>query len=298
MKKFLIFLPFFLFAFTPLDFSVCYQKYSFTKSLVPVTKDKSISFSKQKNYLYYDPFTGFYVIKHQNKRVIHFFKNPKLGWWMAGIKKNSVFAGSYAKKGYFLDFSKLSVIPEINSVITDLFCRAYGVSSKRGFLDYEKISHFVKYGYWGSAGFAVNKNLTVTWSDPFYTRIRPGEKILIINNKKATPEIFTKYITLAKCGDILIIKTNRHLEKLKVRKMRYLFTPLEHYGIKIDKNLNVISLPKWIKQKYFINGGKLIKVNSKEVKNFNELRYLLSFDKNVTITLENNGVIFNIPLRK
>ena len=297
MKKFLIFLPFFLFALKPLDFSICYKKYSYINNLIPVTKNKSVTFSKLKRYLYFDPFTNLYVIYSKNKHYIHFYKNPKLGWWMAGIKNNSVFAGSFAKEGYFLNFSHLSVKTEKNSVISDLFCRAYGISSGYGFLDTKRLLHFAKYGYWGDAGFEVDRKMKVIYSDPFYTRIKPGEKILMINNKKATPEIFTDYVLLGKVGDILVIKTDKHLERVKIRKKTYLFTPLNYYGIKIDKNLYV-TLPEWIEKKYLIKRAKLIKINGKKINSFNDMLYLLSFDKNVTITVENNGIIFNISLRK
>ena len=296
MKKLIFLFPFFLYALA--DFSICYKKYSFIKDLIPVTKTKSVTFSKPSNYVYYDPFTKIYVINHKNIKTIKFFENAKLGWWMAGIKKNAVYAGVYAKKGEFLNFSKLSVnIPE-NSVISDIFCRAYGVGSKEGFLDTKKIFHFVKYGYWGDIGIGVDENLKVLYTDPFYTKIKPGEKILFINNKKANPDIFTSYILLGEEGKKVNIITNKNRYVLKIRKLKYLYTPLEHYNIKIDYNL-VVSLPKNLANKYFLKKGKLIAINGKKINSFNQLLYLLSFDRNVTITIEdNNGIKINIPLRE
>ena len=295
MKKLLFLFPFFLYAFV--DFSICYKKYSFLQNSIPVTKNKSVTFLKPTKYLYYDPFTGLYVIKHRNKKVVKFFTNAKLGWWMAGIKHNSVYGGTYARQGEFLNFSKLSVnVPE-NSVVSDIFCRAYGVGNKKGFLDSKKLIHFVKYGYWGDVGVGVDKNLKVIYSDPFYTNIKPGEKILFINSKKATPEIFSKFILLGKKGKTVKIITNKGKYILKIRKLRYLYTPLENYGIKVDKNLNA-TLPKNLAYQYFLHKGKIVEVNYKKITNFNELLYLLSFSKNVTITLQNNGIKINIPLRK
>jgi len=296
MKKFLIFLPLFLLFAKPLDFSVCYKKFFYINKLVPVTKTKSVTFTKPKKFIFFDPFTHLYVISTKNRRYIHFSFNPRLGWWMAGIKKNSVFAGSFAKEGYFLNFSHLSVKTEKNSIISDMFCRAYGVSSGNGFLGSKKLLHFVKYGYWGDIGIEVDEKMRVIYSDPFYTDIKPGEKIISINNKKATPLIYEKYVLLSTLNKKVLIKTNIHKELLKVRKKKFLFTPLEYYGVKVDKNL-IAYLPKNLYNRYFLKKGKIIKVNDKKVTSFKDLNYLLSFNKNVTITLESEGILINIPLR-
>ena len=294
MRFFLIFFPLFLFAIV--DFSPCYQKYKFITTSIPITSKKSITFIKPKKYLYYDPFTHMYVISNFNKRVIKFFDNPKLGWFMAGIKKNAVYGGTYADEGYFLNFSKLSVEIPKNSIVSDLFCRAYGVGSDRGFLDIKKIIHFVKYGYWGDVGIGVDENLKVIYSDPFYTSIKPGEKILYINSKKATPKVFTDYILLNQVGKRVKIVTDKGRYILKIRKLKYNFTPLEHFGIKVDRNLNV-TLPKNLANKFFLKSGKLIAVNGKKVTSFENLLYLLSFDKNVTITIKKDGITLEVNLK-
>ena len=286
MKRFIFFIPLFLFA--SIDFSVCYKKYSFIKNLIPVTKTKSVTFSKQKNYLFYDPFTKLYVISHYNKRPIRFFSNPKLGWWMGGIKQNAVFVGSYAREGYFFNLSKLSVSVPKNTVISDIFCRAYGVGNG-GFLDVKRLMHFVNYGYWGYVGIKIDKDMKVKYCDPFYTKIKPGEKLLYINNKKATPKSFTDFIILGKKGKKIKIVTNKGKYFLTIRKLKYHFTPLMHYGIKVDENLNVY-LPKNLAKRYLLKSGKLIKINGKNVSSFKELLYLLSFNKNVTITILKDGI--------
>ncbi len=295
MKKLIFFIPIFLLAAIP-NFSVCYKKYSFIKASIPVTKTKSVTFLKPKHYLFYDAFSGMYVISHENNKIIKFNENPRLGWWMGGFKQNVAFVGSYASKGYFLHFSKLSVNVPKNTVISDIFCRAYGVGNG-GFLDKKRLMHFVRYGYWGDIGIKVDKNMKVLYSNPFYTNIKPGEKILLINNKKANPKIFTDLILLNKLNKKVKITTNKGSYFLKIRKLQYNFTPLEFYGIKVDKNL-ITYLPKNLQNRYFLKSGKIIKVNNKKITSFKELLYMLSFDKNVTITLQNNGIKINIALRK
>ena len=294
MRVFFLFFPLFLFAM--IDFSPCYQKYKFITSSIPITSTKSVSFIKPKKYLYYDPFTNMYVFSHYNKKIVKFFNNPKLGWFMASIKKNSVYGGTFAKRGFFLNFSNLSVPIADNSVITDIFCRAYGVGSKIGFLDGEKVIHFVKYGYWGDIGIGVDENLKVIYSDPFYTDIKPGERILYINSKKANPNIFTKYVLLNEVGKKVEVITDKAKYLLVVRRLKYNFTPLMHFGIELDKNLNIY-LPKRLANKFFLKSGKLIAINEKRVKSFKEALYLLSFYKNVTITIKKDGIILKVNLK-
>ena len=296
MKKLIFFIPFFLFAAILPNFSFCYKKYSFINNLIPVTKTKSVTFSKPKKYIFYDPFTHLYVISHKNKKFITFYLNPHLGWWMGGIKNNGAFVGSYAKKGYFLNFSKISVNVPQNSIISDIFCRAYGVGNK-GFLDTKRLMHFVKYGYWGTIGISVNDKMKVLYSDPFYTNIKPGEKIIKINNKKATPKSFTDMILLGRYREKVKLKTDKGSYILKIRKLKYNFTPLEFYGIKVDRNLTAY-LPSNLQNRYFLKSGKIIKVNNQKITSFNKLLYMLSFDKNVTITLQKDGIEINIALRK
>ena len=296
MKKLIFLIPFFLYSALIPDFSICYKKYSFINNFIPITENKSVTFSKPSKYLFYDPFTGLYVVKHQNRKTVKFFERASLGWWMAGIKKNAVYGGTFASRGEFLDFSKLSVnVPE-NCVISDIFCRAYGIGNASGFLDKKRLMHFVKYGYWGDIGVKVNKKMEVLYTDPYYTNIKPGEKILFINSKKATPEIFTDYILLGKTGEKVKIITNKGKYIVRLRKLQYGFTPLSYFGIKVDKNLTVY-LPPNLANKYFLKSGKIVEINHKKVTSFDELLYLLSF-KNVTIMLEKEGIKIDIPLRK
>ncbi len=295
MKKLLFLIPFFLYSALIPDFSVCYKKYSFITDLIPVTENKSVTFSKPSKYLFYDPFTHLYVIRHKNKKIVKFYENMKLGWWMAGIKKNAIYGGTYASKGEFLNFSKLSVDVPKNSIISDIFCRAYGIG-KGGFLDKKRLMHFVKYGYWGDIGIEVDNKMRVLYTDPFWTNIKPGERILFINSKKATPQSFTDIVLLGKKGEKVKIVTNKRKYIVKIRKLKYGFTPLSYFGIKVDKNL-MAYLPPNLAGKYFLKSGKIIEINHKKVTSFNQLLYLLSF-KNDTITLEKEGIKIDIPLRK
>jgi len=294
MKKLIFFLPLFLFALA--DFSPCLKKYSFIQNSIPISYNLSLTFNKQ-NCIKYDPFTKMCFIQSKNKKIVKFFNIPKLAWWMASIKKNEIYIGNYAKEMFLFSPAKLSVKTLKNSVISDMFCRAYGAGRSGGFIEGAYINHFLKDGYWGDIGIDIDKNMQITSLDPFYVSgLKVGDKIKFINHHKATPERFAKYILLAKKDQIVTINKKY---KIKVRKKIYLFTPLIHYGIEVDKNLIITKLPQNIKNRYFLQeGGKIIKVNNKNISSFNELKKALSYNKNVTITINFNGIILNIPLRK
>jgi membrane-associated protease RseP (regulator of RpoE activity) len=298
MKKLLIFLPFILIASTYPDFRPCFQKYSYIKNQIPITKTKSVTFDK-KNCLNYDPFTGICVISHKNKKIVKFFDKPKLGWWASSIRHNEIYVGNFAKDEIFFIPAILSVKSPKNSVITDMFCRAIGVGNGDGFIKGDMVKHFVKYGYWGDIGIEVDENMKIVSFDPFYVKnLKIGDKIIKINSIPANPKIFKEYILKGICNKSVVLNVNGKKIKVKIRKKAYLFTPLEHFGIKVDKNLKVISIPKNLKKTYFIKpGAKIVKVNGKEIKTFEQLKKTLSTYKNVTISLIQQGISATIPLR-
>lgn len=301
MKKFLlfIFIPLFLFALR-LDFSTCYEKYKDIYSLIPVTSTKSVTFSKQSKYLYYDPFTKMYVISHKNRYPIKFYNNEKLGWFMAAVNFDNVYGGTFAKDMVFLNPAKLSTSTPKNTIISDIFCNAYGIGRGDGFIKSDFVKHFVKYGYWGDVGIEVDRWMKVKYVDPFYVSgIKPGDKIIKINSHPANVKTFSKYILLSPVNRVVVIKTDKKEIPVKVRKKIYNFTPLLHFGIKVNKNLYVTKLPKDIYKKTYIKTpAKLIAVNGQKIYSFSQLKKVLSYDKNVTITLEKDSIKITIPLRR
>jgi hypothetical protein len=280
------------------DFSPCLKKYNFIEDSVPVSRNLSVTFNKS-NCFKYDPFTGMCIIKHKNKRVVKFFYKPKLAWWMASIKENEIYVGNFAKDNIFFTPAKLSVKSAKNSIISDMFCRAVGIGRGDGFIKADMVMHFINTGYWGDIGIDVDENMKIVSFDPFYVKgIKLNDKILKINGKKADFKTFQKYILMAKTNKIVNVTINNKTLKLKIRKKKYLFTPLEHYGILVNKDLVIIKFPEKIKRKYYLKeGAKIIAVNKKKITSFLQLKQLLSTYKNVTITLSIEGMTFTIPLR-
>jgi len=297
MKKLLFLLPIFLFGGV-LDFRPCLIKYSYIKNSIPISKTKSITFGN-KNCIKFDPFTKMCLINSHNKKIVNFFNKPELGWWMASIKNSEIYIGNFAKEGFLLNPSLLSVKTIKNSLVSDLFCRAIGIGDGVGFYKEDLIKHFIKYGYWGDVGIDVNEKLEIISFDPFYVKgIKLKDKIQKINYKKATPKLFKEYILLFKKGKNVVLTINNKDYKLKIRKKDYFFTPLEYFGIKLDENLTLLAIPKKFQTVYFIKpGAKLIKVNQKRVYSLNDVREALSTYKNVTITIKYNELVAQVPIR-
>jgi len=299
MKKlFLLIIPFILFSSTFPDFSPCYSKYSYIKKSVPVTKHLSITFDKT-GCKAYDPFTGMCVIPAENPKTVEFVNSPKLGWWCASIKRGEIYVGNFAKDEIFFNPAQLSVKSQKNSIISDMFCRAVGIGKGDGFIRGDMVKHFVKYFYWGDVGIEVDEDMNVISFDPFYVKnINLKDRLLKINSKPANVQTFMDCIIKGKEGTYVLLNINGKNIKVKIRKKKYLYTPLEHFGIKVDKKLRIVSLPDNIKNRYFITKGAVITgVNSKSVKTFGELKKALSSYKNVTITIMQQGIKINVSLR-
>ncbi|MEO1927073.1 MAG: hypothetical protein ABGX26_00070 [Nautiliaceae bacterium] len=296
MKRLILFFPLFLFAVAFPNFRPCLEKYSFISSSIPITKNLSVAFDKR-DCLYYDKFTGMCVFNSNNKKVVKFSKALKLGWWIASIKKDEIYVGNFAKDEVFFNPARFSVKSLKNSVISDIFCRAVGIGRGDGFIKGSFVAHFVKYGYWGDVGIDVDKDMNIISFDPFYVKgLRVGEKIKYINGKKADYKLFEKEVLLGVNGKKLKITTSKTFYVL-IRKKVYLFTPLEYFGIKVDKNLNAY-FSKSLKEKYFLGDKvKLIAINNHQISSFEDVKRLLSTYKNVTITIKTMGVILKIPLR-
>ncbi|MEO1924166.1 MAG: hypothetical protein ABGX25_06620, partial [Nautiliaceae bacterium] len=95
MKKLLFFLPLLLFSLN-IDFSPCVKKYAYINSIIPVTKTRAVTFSKPGEYIFYDEFTGMYVVSSSNKTYVYLYNTPKIGWFMAALNYESAYGGTYA----------------------------------------------------------------------------------------------------------------------------------------------------------------------------------------------------------
>jgi hypothetical protein len=195
MKKFL-FLPLLLVGFTYPDFSMCYKKYK-NYSIIPISKNYSVTAKEPKKYLKYDENLGLYLIKSKNRNYLH-FKKSHLGVWLASIKKGSIDSGNYAEyQKELYTPAKLSTTTKVGAIITDIFCNPIGIGVEHGFLSQKYIKEFITAPEPNPQplkfiGIIFNDDLVITKivkdSLAYKHYIKPYAKIVKINNI----EVFNK----------------------------------------------------------------------------------------------------------
>jgi len=190
MKKLLL-IPVMGFSLTYPDFSLCYKKFKHY-SLIPISKNYSITSKKPKKYLKYDEVYGIYLVKTKNKHYLH-FKKSHIGVWLASIKQGSIYSGNYAEYPKENIPAKFSTKTNPGSIMSDIFCNPIGIGVNGGFLTTSQIKKFIKSkpqlkkSIFKEYGFIINKNLIITkifknsWAYKHFLTI--GTKIVAINHK-------------------------------------------------------------------------------------------------------------------
>ena len=303
MKK--VFLLFFLltelFSLTTYpDFSICYDRYHNLAGVVPVSRNYSISFDKPKKYIKYDPFLKLYLIKSHNKKYVKLTTHYKLGLWIASIGKDSIYVGDYAKRNQGLNGAISSVATPKGTIISDIFCRFHGIGSgKNRFIPSKYIKYFLSHNSYSDVKFKIDKNFVIIEKNPYYNKnFKVGDKILKVNGKKLSYENLLDTILMSKGYLTFTILRGKKILKLKAK----LFSKgeidnyLQNTGIITDKNLNIISIkPNSLASKHYIGAfGKITKVNNQKVKTLEDINRIISSSKDVTITITQNGMNFQL----
>ena len=227
MKK-LLFIPILSFGITSYpDFSMCYKKYK-NYSIIPISKNYSVSSTKPKSFIRYDEVLGLYLLKTKNKKYLH-FKKSHIGVWIASITKNSIYSGNYAEYQTSLySPAKTSSTTKKGAIICDIFCNPIGIGVKGGFLSQKFISSFTKVkpkiikNPLKFAGIIFDENLTITKIIPNSIAqkhyISVGTKIIKIDGIKVSNK--KEIIGLLKSGkDVTITIKQDGLDfRFKVKK--------------------------------------------------------------------------------
>jgi len=140
MKK-LFFIPILGYSLTYPDFSLCYKKFK-NYSIIPISKNYSITATKQTNFVKFDKDYGIYLIKQKNKNYLH-FKKSHIGVWLASISKDSIYSGNFAKYQKGDIPAKFSTTTEEGAIMSDIFCNPIGIGVKDGFLTAKFIKQFI-----------------------------------------------------------------------------------------------------------------------------------------------------------
>jgi membrane-associated protease RseP (regulator of RpoE activity) len=287
------------------DFSICYDRYYKFSGTIPVTKNYSISFKKPVKYLKYDPFLDIYLIKANNKKYVKLKESYKLGLWIASINEDSIFVGNYAKSNNGLNYAISSVSTPKGSIISDIFCNVHGIGAGNNrFITSKYIKYFLYNSGYGDVKFKIDRNFIITEKNPYNNKnFKIGDKILLINDKKLSYEKAVDTILMSKPNSYLkftVLRNNKIFKlKAKVFQKGQVDNYLQGTGIVTDELLNIIQIkPNSLASKHYLStSGKIKKINGHLVKTLDELNAIISNSKDVTITVEQNGMDFQLKYK-
>jgi hypothetical protein len=191
MKK-LSLIPILGYSLTYPDFSLCYKKFK-NYSIIPISKNYSITAKKQKKFVKFDKGYGIYLIKQKNNSYLH-FKKTHIGVWLASISKDSIYSGNFAKYQQGDIPAKFSTKTEVGAIMSDIFCNPVGIGVKGGFLTADFIKKFITMkprqsdnevlkfiGIILDEKLVITKILPKTWAEKHFIPL--NSKVIKIDNK-------------------------------------------------------------------------------------------------------------------
>jgi len=319
----------FLFSLTlygaPVDFRSCQLKYEVSSVQVSATQgfavDKNfyIIYSKDKpsyKIIKRDPFLGLNLVQSPTpfKHLFKFYKHqPKK---LASVSPFKVIEGKIIKEQIGLnELAKFSKITPVNSLITGSCCGIIGLVTPEGVIEKEYIRHFlesekVEYSDMGIR-LANIKGIRVVEVNPFFqdSPFELNDVILYMDKKKASSAgQVSRDILFSKPGSLHHFIILRGEKKIKLQingvdrnsggKIPESFFGL--FGLQLDEQLFVKKdAPKYEIKK----GDKLLSVMKKEVKNLEDIRKVLSLEKDseeelVYLLFQREGFDFFIHFKK
>jgi hypothetical protein len=289
------------------DFSLCYEKYNKYSGTIPVSSEYSISFEKPINYFKYDEILQVYIIKNKNKNYIKFKNEPKLGIWISSIGENYIYVGNYAKSSFGLNKALSSSYSPKGSIVTDIFCNVYGVGAgDNKFITYKYIKYILQNNSFRNIYFELNDKCIITNKDFDKNRdFKIGDQILDVDNHKYNCSKISDYIIMGREDSVINVKVLRNGNILNLKAKFYKeekeeINYLLPVGIITDNNLKITKiLPDSIAQKHYVaTSSQITNINGIEVKTLDDANKIMMISKDVTITLEQNGVSFKLKYVK
>jgi len=321
---FLLTLSFTLYA-SPLDFRACQLKYEVSSVHIGNTQGFAIDRSfaiiyseKEPDYqvIKRDPFLGLNLIQAPQpfKHIFKFYKHTPKN--LAAVTPTSTIEGKIISEQIGLnELAQFSVnIPE-NALITGTCCGILGFSTPKGIIEKEYLRHFmesetVSYSDMGIR-LANEEGVRVVEVNPFFqdSPFMLGDIILFMDKKKATSAgQISQDILFSKPGSMHYFIILRDAKKMNIQmnsvdrnsggEVPESF--FGFFGLELDENLIVKKdAPKFEIKK----GDKLLSVMKKEVKTLEDIRRVLSQEKDskaefVFLLFQREGFDFFIHFKK
>ena len=324
-----LFLLFTFFTFTlfssPIDFRACQLKYEVSSVQVGSTQ----GFSVDKNfYILYskdepqykiikrDPFLGLNLVQAPQVFKHHFKFYKHIPNELASVTSKQIIEGKIVSEQIGLnELAQFSKKIPVNSLITGTCCGILGLSTPDGIIEKEYMRHFlenetVEYSDMGIR-LANEKGVRVVEVNPFFQNspFLLNDVILFMDKKKArSAGQVSQDILFSKPGSMHSFLVLRGSEKIKIQmqtidrnsggEVPESFFGL--FGVELDENLVVKKdAPKYEIKK----GDKLLSVMKKEVNTLEDIRKVLSLEKDskeelVFLLFQREGFDFFIHFKK
>ncbi len=270
----------------------------FGTEAVTIDERHALSFLKNQpsSYQVYDPFYDFYVLN--SKQDLPFVKKAdpkecKNNSFVGAITKNDLQFGHLISENY-LDFDAIK-----GALLVNPCCEMLGISlGDNSYLPIKYLEQIVKRktpfnGYVGADFKQDDQGVYVKNIDPFLKRLNfcPNDKILEVNDEKITSqEQLFKIVLSANIGSKLHFVIKRANKKkdfiVQVQKMpKYQLSALaflDNIGLDFNSNLTIHNVKKdsFAQKSGLKKGDKLLEINLKKIKNLNEVRNMILYEKN------------------
>ncbi|MEA3373461.1 MAG: PDZ domain-containing protein [Campylobacterota bacterium] len=298
------------------DFALCKQKFidaqvlDGNRLLLPVTETTNLLYSStvpKREVVKADPFLGLYLVKSTKSFEHPYTMTSKKASEVAAVDTYMALPGKLRRSQ-----SGLNRLAQFNQplfapcIINDTCCALEGIVTHQGIIEKAYIRHFLDSDIpaYGDAGMRLKERggqIVIESIDPFVENnpFQSGDKILRYEGKKVRSlKALDQSILLGGTGKACNFSLERQGKPLNVTAMigkRYgggliSDTYLERKGFFLDRGLIVTRSTESIKA-----GDKLIRVNSRAVSTWEDVRHFLRYGQGKAVLLfEREGFQFFI----
>ncbi|WP_310440924.1 PDZ domain-containing protein [Sulfurimonas sp.] len=287
------------------DSELCKLKTVDSKSIVnqtlqiPLPNNQKLIFSTtapDAKIIKHDPYLSLYLVEETNNFKYPFRINMNPASALFGVDNKRIVKGKILKREVGLEsFATFSEPLSVPSLLLNSCCALEGIVTPLGIIEKEYIDRFLKikkvsYGDFGIRIKDLNSTVVVSSSNPFKkdNPFKKNDIILEIDGKKAKDSaMLMREILFSNIGSEHTLKIKRENKIVVLKAITqnrlgggYLSnTFLEFLGVSFDKNLVIVKIDKDANKYGLKIGDKLLQVNTKDIKNEEEIYDVLDNPK-------------------
>jgi hypothetical protein len=287
------------------DSELCKLKTVDSKSIVnqtlqiPLPNNQKLIFSTtapDAKIIKHDPYLSLYLVEETNNFKYPFRINMNPASALFGVDNKKIVKGKILKREVGLEsFATFSEPLSVPGLLLNSCCALEGIVTPLGIIEKEYIDRFLKikkvsYGDFGIRIKDLNSTVVVSSSNPFKkdNLFKKNDIILEIDGKKAKDSaMLMREILFSNIGSEHSLKIKRENKIVVLKAITqnrlgggYLSnTFLEFLGVSFDKNLVIVKIDKDANKYGLKFGDKLLQVNTKDIKNEEEIYDVLDNPK-------------------